>query len=168
MGKVSGTVTVSVVERPARKLIFLRHHGAGYFEGCAEVGCDWTDYYNSIPEAFDTAAGGQLPDFLIDPEKGSQAFFVEVPLDYSAPLPDGYESAELPPCTYLYFVEMPFEDEADYPAAIGTVDEAIASYPFERFGWKRSGQGPYLGMGAEAASGARTAVPVVRAENAPL
>ena len=74
--KVSRTVTVTVVERPARKLIFLRHNATDYFTACEEVGCD------------------------------------------------------------------------------------IENYPFERFGWEKSDNAPYLGMGAEAETGARAAVPV--------
>lgn len=160
--RVSGTVTVSVVERPARKLIFLRTGSLDYFEACAEVGCEWAEFYNSIPEKFDTAAGGRLPDALVLSGTSGAAFFVEVPLDYEKPLPAGYEIAELAPCTYLYFVGMPFENQEDYGAAIGILNEAIAAYLFEKFGWKKSGTGPYLGMGAEADTGARTAVPVER------
>ena len=74
--KVSKTVTVSVVERPARKLIFLRTSGRGYFEDCEEVGCDWEGYYNSIPEKYDTATGGRLPKSLIKPGTNGTAFFV--------------------------------------------------------------------------------------------
>ncbi len=158
--KVSRTITVTVVERPARKLIFLRHNATDYFTACEEVGCDWEGFYNSIPEKFDTAAGGCLPKFLIQPDTNGQAFFVEVPLDYSKPLPDGYEIAELPPCTYLYFNGMPFKDQNDFPIAIGILNEAIENYPFERFGWEKSDNAPYLGMGAEAETGARSAVPV--------
>lgn len=158
--KVSRTVTVTVVERPARKLIFLRHNGTDYLSGCEEVGCDWEGFYNSIPEKFDTAAGGRLPKFLILPNTNGQAFFVEVPLDYSKPVPERYEIAELPPCTYLYFTGMPFKDPNDFPVAIGILNEAIENYPFERFGWEISDEGPYLGMGAEPETGARAAVPV--------
>lgn len=159
--KVSRTITVTMVERPARKLIFLCIPTAtDYFSACEEVGCDWEGFYNSIPEKFDTAAGGRLPKFLIKPGTGGYGFFVEVPLNYSKPLPDGYEIAELPPCTYLYFNGMPFEDENDFPTAIGILNEAIEAYPFERFGWKKSDNAPVLGMGAEAETGARTAIPV--------
>lgn len=158
--KVSKTVTVTVVERPARKLIFLRHNATDYFSACGEVGCDWEGFYNSIPEKFDTAAGGRLPKFLIQPGTNGRAFFVEVPLDYSKPIPDGYEIAELPPCTYLYFNGVPFEDQNDFPIAIGILNEAIENYPFERFGWEKIDSAPYLGMGAEAETGARAAVPV--------
>ena len=161
--KVSKTVTVTVVERPARKLIFLRIPTAkDYFSACEEVGCDWEGFYNSIPEKFDTAAGGRLPTSLIKPYTSGEAFYVEVPLDYNKPLPDGYEIAELPPCTYLYFNGMPFDDQNDFSIAIGIMNEAIEEYPYERFGWKKSDNAPFLGMGAEAEMGARTAVPVER------
>lgn len=158
--RVSRTVTVSVVQRPARKLIFLRTGSDDYFAACAEVGCDWEGFYNSIPEKFDTAAGGRLPKRLIKPGTNGSGFFVEVPLDYDKPLPEKYEVAEIPPCTYLYFTGMPYEDPEAFPEAIGIVNEAIETYPFEKFGWKRSDNGPCLGMGAEPDTGARMAVPV--------
>ena len=158
--RVSRTVTVTVVERPARKLIFLRHNATDYFSACEEVGCDWEGFYNSIPEKFDTAAGGRLPSNLIKSGTSGNAFFVEVPLSYNKTLPDGYEIAELPPCTYLYFNGMPFDDQNDFPIAIGIMNEAIEAYPFERFGWKKSDNAPDMGMGAEAETGARAAVPV--------
>lgn len=160
--KVSGTVTVSVVERPARKLIFLRTSSSDYFAACEEVGCDWEGYFNSIPEKYDTAAGGRLPEFLVKPGTNGTAFFVEVPLSYNKPVLEGYEIAEIPACTYLYFNGMPFDDQNDFCVAIGILNEAIAAYPFEKFGWRQSKNAPYLGMGAEAQTGARAAVPVER------
>ncbi|MPM92757.1 hypothetical protein SDC9_139893 [bioreactor metagenome] len=160
--KVSRTVTVSVVERPARKLIFLRTSSSDYFAACEEVGCDWEGYYNSIPEKYDTAAGGRLPKSLVKPGTNGTAFFVEVPIDYDKPILEGYEIAEIPACTYLYFNGMPFDDQNDFCEAIGILNEAIGAYPFEKFGWKQSENAPYLGMGAEAQTGARAAVPVVK------
>ncbi len=53
-------------------------------------------------------------------------------------------------CTYLYFQGMPFDDQNDFPIAIGIVNEAVESYPYAQYGWKRSDNGPVLGMGAEA------------------
>lgn len=158
--KVAGTVTVSVVQRPARKLIFLRTSSEDYIAACEEVGCDWEGFYNSIPEKFDTAACGRLPKSLIKPGTNGTGFFVEVPLEYDKPLPEKYEIAEIPPCTYLYFTGMPYEDPDAFPKAIGTVIRAIETYPFERFGWKRSDNGPCMNMGAEMDTGARMTVPV--------
>lgn len=103
-----------------------------------------------------------MPQFLIHPGTTGNAFFVEVPLDYNKPLPAGYEIAELPPCTYLYFNGMPFDDQNDFPIAIGILNEAIEKYPFERYGWRKSENAPVLGMGAEAETGARAAIPVER------
>ncbi len=71
---------------------------------------------------------------------------------------------ELQSCTYLYFNGMPFEDPNDFSIAIGIVNEAIANYPFERFGWGKSDDAPYLGMGAEPETGARAAVPVKKVD----
>lgn len=158
--KVSRTVIVTVVERLVRKLIFLRHNATDYFSACEEVGCDWEGFYNSIPEKIDTAAGGYLPKFLINPGTNGQAFFVEVPLDYDKYVPCEYEIVELPPCTYLYFNGMPFKDQNDFSIAISILNEAIENYPFQQFGWEKSDNAPYLGMGAEAETGARAAIPV--------
>lgn len=101
-----------------------------------------------------------LPTGLIKPGTSGTAFSVEVPLEYNKPLPDGYEIAELPPCTYLYFNGMLFDDQNDFPIAIGILNEVIEAYPFERFGWKKSDNAPDMGMGAEAETGARAAVAV--------
>lgn len=42
------------------------------------------------------------------------------------------------------------------------LSRALENYSFEQFGWERSDDGPYLGMGAQPETGARTAVPVKR------
>lgn len=101
-----------------------------------------------------------LPEFLGRPEAGEFGFFVEVPADYNKPLPEKYEMAELPPCAYLYFTGMPYEDPNDFPEAIGAVAEAARAYPFEKFGWKQCVKGPSMNLGAEPETGARWAVPV--------
>lgn len=40
-------------------------------------------------------------------------------MEYDKPIPEGYEIADLPACTYLYFQGMPFDDQNDFPIAIG-------------------------------------------------
>ena len=62
--KVSRTVTVTAVERPARKLILLRAKktaGGDYFAYCEEMGCEWEGLLNSIAEKFAPAALLTLP-----------------------------------------------------------------------------------------------------------
>jgi AraC-like DNA-binding protein len=160
--KVSRTVTVTEVQRPARKLIFLRTPGTDYMENCEAVGCKWEGYFNSIPEKFTTAAGGILPKSLTLPGSAGGAFMVEVPADYAKPIPDGYEIADIPAATYLYFAGMPYADEDDFGVAIDIVNEAVANYPYQRMGWKRSDAAPQLGLGADTKVGAEVYVPVVK------
>jgi len=159
--KVSRTVTVSVVERPARKVIYLRYNANDYLSACEEVGCEWEGFFNSIPEAFDNAAMGRLPESLFAVGTSRNAFFVEVPLEYNKPIPHEYEIAEVPPCTYLCFNGMPYDNSSDFGIAIGIVNEAVKTYPFERFGWRISKDSPYLSViSSDSVIGARAAVPV--------
>lgn len=77
---VPGTVTVTRVERPARRLILLRaKEAADYMTYCGEMGCDWEGLLNSIPEKLDLAALLTLPRPLIRPGTSGCAAGVEVP-----------------------------------------------------------------------------------------
>lgn len=160
--KVSRTVMAQVVERPARKLIFLRSQKAtDYMSYCEEMGCDWEGLMNSIQEKFDNAALLELPKMLSKNGASACASGVEVPLTYSKPLPDGYEIVELPPCKMLYFRGMPFENEEDFCEAIEIVDEAICQYKPENFGLAFDfNAAPKFNFGASAQAGAKMAVPV--------
>ena len=154
--------TVSAVERPKRKLIYLPSKLAtDYLSYCEEVGCDWEGLLNSISEKTDTAALITLPDTLVQDGFGKIASGVEVPPDYSKPLPEGYLVAELCPCTMLYFQSAPYEDPDDFPKYIGIVFRAIEQYPFSHYGYQRADHiAPTLNMGAETTTGARIAIPV--------
>lgn len=160
--KVPRTVTAQVVERPGRKLIFLRSKKAtDYLTFCEEMGCEWEGLMNSIPEKFDNAALLELPESLSKNGASACASGVEVPVTYSKPLPDGYEIAELPPCKMLYFCGMPFENDEDFCEAIEIVDEAISQYKPENFGLAFDfNAAPKFNFGASAQAGAKMAVPV--------
>lgn len=154
--------TVTPVNRPKRKLIYLTSHSAtDYLSYCEEVGCDWEGLLNSIPEKFDTAALIDLPDFLHENGISKIASGVEVPLDYEKPLPDGYKIAELPECTMLYFQSEPYDNPDDFGKYIGQVFKAIEKYDFERYGYALANDiAPSLNLGADTRTGARIAIPV--------
>ena len=154
--------TVTPVNRPKRKLIYLISHSAtDYLSYCEEVGCDWEGLLNSIPEKFDTAALIDLPDFLHENGISKIASGVEVPLDYEKPLPDGYKIAELPECTMLYFQSEPYENPDDFGRYIGQVFKAIENYDFECYGYALANDiAPSLNFGADTKTGARIAIPV--------
>lgn len=161
---ISRTMTVTAVERPARKLILVRSIKATeYFSYCEEVGCDWEGVFNSIAEKFATSALLTLPPNLIKPGTGNIASGVEIPLDYNKPIPDGCDIIELPPCTMLFFQGAPFEDENDFGAAIGTLWEVMDAYDPMLYNWQYAPElAPYFNFGTMAKRGALMARPVIR------
>ncbi|MCL2080567.1 MAG: helix-turn-helix transcriptional regulator [Oscillospiraceae bacterium] len=162
--KVSRTVTVTAVERPARKLILLRAKktaGGDYFAYCEEMGCEWEGLLNSIPEKFAPAALLTLPQNLVAPGTSDTAAGVEVSADYTKPVPDGYDVIGLPPCVMLFFNGAPYENEEDFCVAIGIVGEAIGNYNPEHYGWRAAPElAPRFNFGSSEALGARMAIPV--------
>jgi len=159
---IKRTMTVTAMERPARKLILIRSvRATEYFSFCEEAGCDWEGVFNSIPEKFDTSALLTLPQNLIKLGTGNTASGVEVPLDYNKPIPDGCDVIELSPCIMLYFQGAAYEDENDFGEAIGTLWEIMASYDPSLYGWQYAVElAPYFNFGAAAKTGARMARPV--------
>jgi len=164
--RVSRTVTVSAVERPARKLILLRAEkttGGDYFAFCEEKDCDWEGILNSIPEKFAPAALLTLPKSLVTNGTSDTAAGVEVPVDYSKPIPVGYDMIDLKPCTMLFFNGSPYDIEEDFCIAIDIVWEAVDNYNPEMYGWKASPElAPRFNFGADEKQGARMAIPVIK------
>ena len=161
MDKNSMICTVSLIEKPKRKLIFKRSESAtGYLSYCEENGCEWEGLLNSIKEKLDTAALIELPNELLKEGYSSIAAGIEIPLDYSFAIPE-YEICELPEALYLYFQSEPYENEDDFIVAISCVDKAIEKYDFARFGYKPiKEKAPSFNYGAQPENGARIAIPV--------
>jgi len=161
--KVSRTVTVTAVERPARKLILQRAkqtRDGDYFAFCEEMGCEWEGLLGSIPEKFDSPALLTLPSSLVKPGTSNTAAGVEVPADYAKPVPAAYDVIDLPPCTMLYFVGAPYASEDDFCIAIGIAEEAMEAYDPVPFGRQPAPSlAPRFNFGSSAAGGARMAMP---------
>ncbi len=106
------SVFVQIIERPARKVLLKRGIKATqYFEYCEEVGCDIWSILTSVKEALYEPIGMWMPKNLI--KKGTSEYVqgVEVPLNYSNIVPDGFEIIELPPCKMMVFQGEPYDDE---------------------------------------------------------
>lgn len=115
------SVFVQVIERPARKLLLKRGQKAEeYFAYCDEVGCDVWSVLTSVKEALYEPIGIWLPQHLIKPGTSKYVQGVELPLDYSKAIPEGYELIELPPCTLMVFQGEPYDDE-NFSEEIGLV-----------------------------------------------
>jgi AraC-like DNA-binding protein len=130
------TIFVQVVERPARKLILKRGiNAADYYAYCEEVSCEVWDVLTGIKQALYEPIGMWLPENLRAPGTSVYAQGVEMPLDYSGPIPEGLECIDLPPCKMMIFQGQPFED-ADFEQAIGSFWETIKNYNPEIYGFK--------------------------------
>ncbi len=159
---IKRTMTVTAVERPARKLILICSVKATeYLSFCEEMGCDWEGLFNSIPEKFDTAALLTLPPDMMKQGTGNTASGVEVPSDYNKPLPAGCDVIHLPPCTMLYFQGAAYENENDFGEAIGLLWELMEGYEPKLYGYEYAPElAPYFNFGASTQTGARMARPV--------
>jgi len=132
----TNTVFVQVVERPKRKLILKRGIKAdNYFDYCNEVGCDVWGVLCSIKDALYEPIGMWLPTNLRMSGTSIYAQGVEVPVDYSSPIPEGYEIIDLEPCKMMVFQGPPFDNE-QFMEAIGDLWEVMKKYDPEIYGFK--------------------------------
>jgi hypothetical protein len=132
----TNTVFVQVIERPERKLILKRGIKAtGYFEYCEEVGCDIWDVLSGIKEAIYEPIGMWIPESLHKPGTSEYAQGVEVPVNYSGEVPDGFELIDLPPCKMMIFQGQPYDDEK-FREAISELWKVMKNYNPEIYGFK--------------------------------
>lgn len=162
--QMSEIVTATIIQRPKRKMIIMySKSGTDYFSFCEEKGCDWEGIFHSIPERLDMPAYLTLPPGMRPEGCAEGAVGVEVPASYNGEVPAGYELIDLESCEYVFFQSMPFENENDFPKAIGKVFEARDAYQPKLYGYSFDKEKqPELNFGAEAKTGARIAVPVKR------
>lgn len=134
--KEKNTIFVQVVERPSRKLLLKRGIKATeYFAYCEEVGCDVWGVLTSVKEALYEPVGMWFPDNLIKEGTSKYVQGVELPLDYSNEIPEGFDLIELPPCKMMIFQGEPYDDE-NFMNEISNVWEAIENYNPEIYGFQ--------------------------------
>jgi len=132
----TNTIFVQVVERPTRKLILKRGvKAADYYAYCEEVGCEVWDVLTGIKKALYEPMGLWLPKNLIKPGTSTYAQGVEMPENYSGPVPEGFDIITLPPCKMMIFQGQPYDDK-DFEAAISSLWETIKNYKPEIYGFK--------------------------------
>ena len=129
-------VFVQVIEKPERKLIIKRGKNAKhYFEYCNEVGCEVWGLLCSMKSIGGEPVCLWLPEKYIAEGTSEYVQGVEVELDYSGKIPEGFDVIELPKCKYIMFQGEPFEEE-DFSEAVEQVWEAIKKYNPESIGYK--------------------------------
>lgn len=159
-------VTVTLIHRPARKLIVRRGiHSTDYFSYCAEIGCDIWDVLEKIEGRLERVSFVLLPPPLIAAGTSKACCAAEVPLDYAGPIPAGCDEILLEAHPMLWFQGAPYEDEEQYGQAHAEVARAVASYQPERLGYRFAyDQAPEFHYGAPAKEGCRQLVPVTPLE----
>ena len=121
-------VFIQVIEKPERKVIIKRGKEATeYFKYCEEVGCDVWGLLSSIKSISGEPVCLWLPKKYIKANTSEYVQGVEVSMDYSGKVPDGFDIIELPKCKYLMFQGEPFEEE-NFCEAIAQVCDAIKKY----------------------------------------
>lgn len=121
-------ISIEVIQRPETKWIIKRAKEATrYFEYCKEVGCAvWAELSN-IENALGEPVGMWLPKHLIKPSTSVYVQGIEVPLDGDSIIVEGYEVILLPPCKYMRFQGMPYE-EKDFMKAISALQNDIQKF----------------------------------------
>ncbi len=141
MAKETMVVFSQVVEKPARKLILKRGIKADeYFSYCEEVGCEVWGILTSIKEALGEPMGLWLPRSLRTKDTSEYVQGVEVPLDYSGLVPEGFEMIDLPDTRMMVFQGEPYDDEI-FEQAIMALRQAVEKYDPKLYGfqWKDEG-----------------------------
>ncbi|MHC1693069.1 MAG: helix-turn-helix transcriptional regulator [Sphaerochaetaceae bacterium] len=136
-------VFVQVVDRPARKVILkYAQHAADYFAYCGEVGCEVWDVLAGVKEALYEPIGMWMP--LQMRKKGTSEYVqgVEVPVDFTGTVPEGFDIIDLPPCRMMVFQGPPFE-EKDFEEAIEGLWDEMKVYDPKLYGFEwADGDGP--------------------------
>ncbi len=155
-------VFIQVIEKPARKVIIKRGIKANdYWSYCNEVGCDVWGLLTSIKSISGEPVCLWLPEHLRKPVTNGYVQGVEVEVDYSGNLPDGFETLELPAATYLLFRGEPFAEE-NFESAIGEIWDAEKKYNPEFIGYEWDDKNPKIQLEPIGERGYIELVPVKR------
>ena len=128
-------VFLQIVEKPERKVIIKRGKEAtDYFKYCEEVGCDLWGLLCSMKSIINEPVCLWLPHQHIAPGTSEYVQGVEVPMDHSEEIPEGFDVIELPKCKYIMFQSEPFAEE-NFGEAIQQVWEAIGKYDPQTMGY---------------------------------
>jgi len=138
----TSVVFVQIVTRPARTLVLQRARQADdYFSYVAEVGCGesnnsapW-DILSQIPDALYEPVGLWLPDAMVTPGTGRYAHGVEVGADFAGPVPDGFDTIDLPGCQLMVFQGEPYNDDT-FDQAVAACMDRIDSFNPQVYGYR--------------------------------
>ena len=137
-------VFIQVIRKPERKVIIKRGKAAeDYFAYCEEVGCDVWGTLMSMDSLCGEPVCLWLPEKYKKPNTSPYVQGVEVDMDYSGAVPDGFDVITLPEAEYLMFQGEPFNEE-DYCEAITAVQNSMNGYDPSVIGYKWDDENPRI------------------------
>ena len=138
------TVFVQVIRKPERQCIIKRAtHAEDYFPYCEEVSCDVWGILMSMPSLCGEPVCMWLPKRYKKPNTSTYVQGVEVAVDDSGAVPEGFDVIRLPEAEYLMFQGQPFREE-DYCEAIQAVQYAMDSYDPAVIGYRWDDENPRI------------------------
>ena len=142
--KHTSNIFIQVIHKPERKVICKRGIKAkDYFPYCEEVGCDVWGMLLSMDSLCGEPVSLWLPEQFKKPNTSTYVQGVEVPTDYTGPVPKGFDVIELPAANYLMFQGEPFAEE-DYCDAISAVQQAMNGYDPDIIGYRWDDSNPRI------------------------
>lgn len=137
-------VFIQVIDKPERKVIIKRGKTAkDYWTYCEEVGCDIWGVLVSMKSLCGEPVCLWLPKAYIQPGTSEYVQGVEVAVDYSGEIPEGFDIIELPASKYLMFQGEPFREE-DYQQAITDIWESEKKYDPTLIGYQWDNANPKI------------------------
>ena len=136
------SVFIQVLRKPERKILIRRGVKAeDYFAYCEEVGCDVWGLLTSMDSLCGEPVCLWLPEKYKKPGTSTYVQGVEAAINYSGPIPDGFDIITLPEAEYLMFQGEPFQEE-DYCEAITAVQHAMDRYDPTMIGYEWNDKNP--------------------------
>lgn len=121
-------IFIQVIRKPKRKVIIKRGICAeDYFEYCGEVSCDIWGMLMSMDSLCKEPVCLWLPEAYRKANTSVYVQGVEVDVDYSGKVPEGFDVILLPEAEYLVAQGEPFKEE-DYAQAISSVQYSLEQY----------------------------------------
>lgn len=137
-------VFIQVIEKPSRKVIVKRGISATeYWAYCQEVGCDVWGILTSMKSLCGEPVCLWLPKEYIKPGTSEYVQGVEVEIDYTGEIPEGFDIIELPAAKYLMFQGEPFMEE-EYEQAIMDIWDAEKKYDPSLIGYEWDNSNPKI------------------------
>lgn len=137
-------IFLQIIQKPARKVVCKRGVKAeSYFAYCEEVGCEIWGMLLSMDSLCGEPVCLWLPEQYKKPNTSAYVQGVEVPLSYTGPVPEGFDTITLPAASYLMFQGEPFAEE-EYSRAILSLQQAMDRYDPSAIGYRWDDENPRI------------------------